>query len=72
VVSRIADRTDDESLFTRAIRDLVPLVKSTGTPVIVGDIETEDQFTWWRSIGADTVLGGFTGAPGPVDDLKLG
>jgi EAL domain-containing protein (putative c-di-GMP-specific phosphodiesterase class I) len=38
----------------------------------VGDIETEDQFTWWRSIGADTVLGGFTGAPGPVDDLKLG
>lgn len=71
VVSRIADRTDDESLFTRAIRDLVPLVKSTGTPVIVGDIETEDQFTWWRVIGADTVLGGFTGAAGPVDELKL-
>jgi EAL domain-containing protein (putative c-di-GMP-specific phosphodiesterase class I) len=72
VVSRVADRTDDESLFTRAIRDLVPLVKSTGTPVIVGDIETEDQFKWWRVIGADTVLGGFTGAAGPVDELKLG
>jgi len=72
VVSRVADRADDESLFTRAIRDLVPLVKSTNTPVIVGDIETEEQFTWWRTIGADTVLGGFTGAPGPADQLKLG
>jgi diguanylate cyclase (GGDEF)-like protein/PAS domain S-box-containing protein len=71
VVSRVADRMDDESLFTRAIRDLVPLVKSTGIPVIVGDVETEDQFKWWRVIGADTVLGGFTGAAGPVDDLKL-
>lgn len=72
VVHRIANRTGDESLFTRAIRDLVPLVKSTGIPVIVGDIESEEQFEWWRAIGADTVQGDHTGPPGPADDLKMG
>jgi EAL domain-containing protein (putative c-di-GMP-specific phosphodiesterase class I) len=72
VVSRIANRTSDEALFTRAIRDLVPLVRSTGTPVIVGDIETEEQFDWWREVGADTVLGGYTGPAGAADNLKIG
>ncbi|TDV55254.1 putative bifunctional diguanylate cyclase/phosphodiesterase [Actinophytocola oryzae] len=69
VVTRIANRANDDALFTRAIRDMVPLVRGTGTPVVVGDIETEDQFEWWRTVGADTVLGGFTGAPGPASAL---
>jgi len=63
VVTRVADRMDDESLFTRAVRDLVPLVRTTGVPVIVGDIDTADQFEWWRAIGATIVQGGYTGAP---------
>jgi diguanylate cyclase (GGDEF)-like protein/PAS domain S-box-containing protein len=70
VVHRVASNADD-SLFTRAIRDLVPLVRGTGIPVIVGDIETEEQFDWWCEIGADTVLGGYTGGPGPATALPL-
>jgi diguanylate cyclase (GGDEF)-like protein/PAS domain S-box-containing protein len=69
VVNRIANRTDDNSLFTRVIRDLVPLVRSTGSPVVVGDIETEDQFNWWCEVGADAVLGDYTGPPGPASAL---
>jgi diguanylate cyclase (GGDEF)-like protein/PAS domain S-box-containing protein len=69
VVNRVANRADDNTLFTRAIRDLVPLVRGNGTPVIVGDIETEEQFEWWRAIGADTVLGDYTGTAGPAEAL---
>lgn len=72
VVTRIANRSSDEALFTRAIRDLVPLVRSAGTPVIVGDIETQEQFDWWREVGVDTVLGGYTGPASGADDLKFG
>jgi diguanylate cyclase (GGDEF)-like protein/PAS domain S-box-containing protein len=69
VVSRIANRSSDETLFTRTIRDLVPLVRGDGTPVIVGDIDTEEQFDWWCAVGVDTVLGGYTGTPGPASAL---
>jgi diguanylate cyclase (GGDEF)-like protein/PAS domain S-box-containing protein len=71
VVSRVANRTSDEALFTRVIRDMVPLIRSTGTPVIVGDIETEEQFEWWREVGADTVLGSYTGPAGTAANLKI-
>lgn len=72
VVARVANRASDDALFTRAIRDLVPLVRGSGTPVIVGDIETEEQFQWWREVGVDTVLGSFTGAAASVKALKIG
>lgn len=71
VVSRVADRMDDESLFTRAIRDLVPLVRGTGTPIIVGSVDTEDQFEWWRAVGADTTQGAYTGEPSGPAELVL-
>lgn len=71
VVHRIANRASDDSLFTRAVRDLVPLVRSNGTPVLVGDIETEEQFNWWREVGADQVQGGYVGHPGPAESLNL-
>jgi diguanylate cyclase (GGDEF)-like protein/PAS domain S-box-containing protein len=65
VVSRVAD---DGSLFTRMVRDLVPLVRGTGAAVIVGNVDGADQFEWWRSVGADQVQGEHVGAPGlPVD-----
>jgi diguanylate cyclase (GGDEF)-like protein/PAS domain S-box-containing protein len=70
VVHRIANRSGDDSLFTRAMRDLVPLVRSVGTPVIVGDIETEDQFEWWCEVGVDAIMGPYTGAPGPASELS--
>jgi diguanylate cyclase (GGDEF)-like protein/PAS domain S-box-containing protein len=69
VVDRIANRSSDETLFTRVIRDLVPLVRGHGTPVIVGDIDTQEQFTWWREVGVDIVLGEYAGAPGPASAL---
>jgi len=69
VVSRIANRSSDETLFTRTIRDLVPLVRGDGTPVIVGDIDTREQFDWWCEVGVDTILGGYTGTPGPASAL---
>ncbi|MFL6125633.1 putative bifunctional diguanylate cyclase/phosphodiesterase [Actinophytocola sp.] len=69
VVNRIANRSSDETLFTRVIRDLVPLVRGDGTPVIVGDIDTAEQFDWWRQVGVDAVIGDYTGAPGPATSL---
>lgn len=71
VVTRVANRASDDALFTRAIRDLVPLVRANGTPVIVGDIETEEQFQWWRDVGVDTVLGTYTGPASPAESLKI-
>ncbi|HEX6352414.1 putative bifunctional diguanylate cyclase/phosphodiesterase [Actinophytocola sp.] len=71
VVNRVACHASENALFTRAIRDLVPLVRGNNTPVIVGDIETEEQFNWWREVGADTVLGGYTGTAGPASSLPL-
>jgi len=71
VVTRVADRMDDESLFTRAVRDLVPLVRTTGIPVIVGDIDSADQLEWWRAIGANTVQGGHIGEPAAPAELIL-
>lgn len=72
VVDRVANRASDDALFTRAIRDLVPLVRGNTTPVIVGDIETEEQFHWWREVGADTVQGNYIAPAGPAADLKIG
>jgi diguanylate cyclase (GGDEF)-like protein/PAS domain S-box-containing protein len=69
VVSRVAD---EGSLFTRAVRDLVPLVRGTGAAVLVGNIDGEDQFEWWRAVGADQVQGEHVGAPGLPVDLPLG
>jgi EAL domain-containing protein (putative c-di-GMP-specific phosphodiesterase class I) len=69
VVNRIANRSSDETLFARTIRDLVPLVRADGTPVIVGDVETREQFDWWCEVGVDTVVGCYTGAPGPANTL---
>ncbi len=71
VVTRVADRMDDQSLFTRAVRDLVPLVRTTGIPVIVGDIESADQLEWWRAIGANTVQGSLLGEPAAPAELVL-
>lgn len=69
VVSRV-DRQGEESLFVKSIRQLVPLVRESGTPVVVGDIETEAQLDWWREVGADTVQGDFVGSAGGPQDAE--
>ncbi|MGB3437890.1 MAG: EAL domain-containing protein [Actinophytocola sp.] len=72
LASRVAARIADEgSLFTRMVRELVPLVKSRGAGIIVGDVDGDDQFEWWRAVGADQVQGPRVGLPGPPEDLPL-
>ncbi len=69
VVSRV-DRMGDEALFTRSIKQLVPLVRECGTPVMVGNIDSEARYKWWRAIGAESVQGSFTGDPAPPEDIE--
>lgn len=70
VVSRV-DRMGDDALFTRSIKQLVPLVRECGTPVMVGNIDSEARYKWWRAIGAETVQGSYTGDPTPPDALEF-
>ncbi|MFC4855124.1 putative bifunctional diguanylate cyclase/phosphodiesterase [Actinophytocola glycyrrhizae] len=69
MASRVVARVADEgSLFTRVVRDLVPLVQGSGATVLVGDVDGADQFEWWRAVGADQAQGAHVGLPGlPVD-----
>ncbi|GAB3445213.1 putative bifunctional diguanylate cyclase/phosphodiesterase [Actinophytocola sediminis] len=69
VVSRVT-RQGEESLFTRAIRQLVPLVRESGTPIIVGNVDTQAQFDWWSAVGAETAQGDFTGTTASPQDTE--
>jgi PAS domain S-box-containing protein/diguanylate cyclase (GGDEF)-like protein len=70
VVSRIARANGQETLFVRAIRDLVPLVREYGAGLSVGNIETEDQLAWWRAVGAGCAAGPLFGSPGPPEGIE--
>jgi EAL domain-containing protein (putative c-di-GMP-specific phosphodiesterase class I) len=70
VVTRIARAGGQETLFVRATRDIVPLVREHGAGLIVGHIETEDQLAWWREVGAGCASGPLFGAPGPPEDIE--
>ncbi|OLF12890.1 hypothetical protein BLA60_06415 [Actinophytocola xinjiangensis] len=67
VVARVARET---SLFARSIRQLVPLVREAGTPVIVGHVDTAAQFEWWAGLDVETVQGDFTGAASSSQDAE--
>jgi diguanylate cyclase (GGDEF)-like protein/PAS domain S-box-containing protein len=69
VASRVA-RMGEDALFTRGIRQLVPLVRESGTSVIVGDIESEEQLDWWCAVGADVVQGDHIGTAGSPTDAE--
>lgn len=69
VVSRV-DRAGDSALFTRAIRQLVPLVREAGTPVVVGGVETAAQLDWWRAVGVDFAQGDAVGVAGPPQEAE--
>jgi diguanylate cyclase (GGDEF)-like protein/PAS domain S-box-containing protein len=69
VVSRV-DRMGEDALFTRAIRQLVPLIRESGIRVVVGDIANEAQFEWWLEVGADIAQGDFTGTAGSPQDAE--
>lgn len=67
---RRVDRMGTESLFSRSVRQLVPLVREANIPVIVGDIATEDQYDWWRDLGVDIAQGDFIGTAGSPQDAE--
>jgi EAL domain-containing protein (putative c-di-GMP-specific phosphodiesterase class I) len=69
-ISRVTRGVPNDTVFVRAIRDLVPIVRSTDASVIVGHIETEDQLAWWRDAGAKTAAGPLFGAPGPAENIE--
>ena len=60
----------EDALFTRAMRQLVTLVREAGTRVIVGDLETEAQYEWWRDAGAEVAQGDFTGTAGSPQEAE--
>lgn len=66
VVSRVARGAERESVFAKAIQQLVPLVHNHGVEVYAGFVETESQAAWWREIGADAAQGPLFGGPGPA------
>jgi PAS domain S-box-containing protein/diguanylate cyclase (GGDEF)-like protein len=70
VVNRIARAGGKETLFVRATRDIVPLVRDHGAGLIVGNIETEEQLAWWREVGAGCALGPLFGSPGPPESIE--
>jgi PAS domain S-box-containing protein/diguanylate cyclase (GGDEF)-like protein len=69
-VRRVQRGMDKQSLFLRATRDLVPLVAGTGAAIVIGQIETEDQLTWWQDIGAQTASGPLFGQPGSPETIE--
>ena len=69
VASRVA-RMGDEALFTRGIRQLVPLIRDSDVAVVVGDITTDSQLSWWREVGADVVQGDLVGTAGTPQDAE--
>jgi PAS domain S-box-containing protein/diguanylate cyclase (GGDEF)-like protein len=72
VVRRISTAVehDKQTMFLRATRDLVPLVRDTGAAVLVGNIHAEEQLAWWGGIGAATASGPLFGTPRPPDEIE--
>lgn len=72
LVARVGEAVakDRETLFLRATRDLVPLIRDTGAAVIAGHIATEEQLTWWQALGVESASGPLLGPAGPPEDIE--
>lgn len=49
--------TKPDSVLRPALANLTPLIRRTGTAVIVADLEDAEQAYWWRDAGADSARG---------------
>jgi diguanylate cyclase (GGDEF)-like protein len=60
---RVAKRLVDHQTRTRAdyVAALVPALRATGAVIVVNDISTAEQATWWREAGADLATGPYFG-----------
>lgn len=74
VVTRVARGSQQESkretLFARAIRDLVPMVRDTGASVYLTGIETDEQLDWWRRAGGTAAQGPLLASPASADEIE--
>ncbi|MGH3751363.1 MAG: putative bifunctional diguanylate cyclase/phosphodiesterase [Pseudonocardiaceae bacterium] len=59
---RMAARPD--SVVRSALASLVPLMRRTGTAVVVTGLESAEQVDWWRHTGADSARGAVFAPPG--------
>ncbi|MGH4025758.1 MAG: putative bifunctional diguanylate cyclase/phosphodiesterase [Pseudonocardiaceae bacterium] len=46
-----------DSIVREALGALVPLIRRTGTAVVVGNVDSAEEADWWRSIGLDSARG---------------
>ncbi|MGH4025756.1 MAG: EAL domain-containing protein [Pseudonocardiaceae bacterium] len=70
VVRRVAQQPD--SVVRDAVNALVPLIRRTGTGVVVGGVDTAEQADWWRCAGADVARGDVFAPPAsPAQTRRL-
>jgi len=60
LVRRQTRHAGEDSLVTAALREVLTVVRRTGTTVIVDGVDTPEQAEWWRRVGADVAQGAFT------------
>jgi diguanylate cyclase (GGDEF)-like protein/PAS domain S-box-containing protein len=58
-----------DSIVREALGALVPLVRRTGTAVVVGDVDSAEDAGWWRSIGVDSARGTAFAPPCEPDEI---
>jgi EAL domain-containing protein (putative c-di-GMP-specific phosphodiesterase class I) len=63
IVARIAQRSGNDSLVARAVKEIISVVHSTDVTVIVPGVNTSQQAQWWRSARADVAWGTHFGLP---------
>lgn len=57
LVRRQAQHCGRGSLLVKAVTELIELVHQIAATVVVDDLRTRTQATWWRRAGADTATG---------------
>lgn len=58
-----------ESVVPAALTTLVPLIRRTGTAVVVAGIDDAEQAIWWRDCGADSARGAAFAPPVAPQDV---
>jgi diguanylate cyclase (GGDEF)-like protein/PAS domain S-box-containing protein len=58
-----------DSIVRDAVTAMVPLIRRTGTAVVVAGIDTPEQADWWRQIGADSARGAAFAPPCPPEEI---
>jgi diguanylate cyclase (GGDEF)-like protein/PAS domain S-box-containing protein len=67
LVHAAAQRPD--SVVRAALAAMVPLIRRTGTAVVVAGVDDTTQATWWRDTGADSARGAALAPPVAPQDI---